>query len=62
MASSQKFRLALAALRLFLRTTAATDLKLFFAFCIASVLLPHAELSLLPHVCVTVSLLNMLMQ
>jgi len=49
-----------AELRLFLLITAASDFNIFF--CIASVLLQHTEPSLLPHICLAVFILNILIQ
>ena len=56
------FRYCRPILCLFLWITAVIDFKTCFVFCIACVLLPHTELSLLPHVSLTVFLLTFLIQ
>ena len=50
-----KFSLLPPALCLFLWITATTESKIFLFFCIASVLLPHTDPSLVPHVSVWLS-------
>ena len=52
------FSLLPAELHLFLWITAASEFKMFLFFCIASVLLPHTQPSLLPYVCLVVFLLS----
>jgi len=53
---------SLAALCLFLWITAASEFTLFIFFCTAAILLPHTELSLLPHFYLAVFMLSILIK